>query len=528
MRVALVRPLSRCPTYDPEIQEPLGIELLAAVLRGAGHEVLLQDAMLFPRLEDDIARTIVAYRPQIVGLSLMSDADVESGRLLMMRVRELAGSHVTFVAGGGFISTEPQRAAWMLPENMLFVRYEGERPLLRLLEVLENNEPLECVPSLAWRQNERYVASSQFEWVENLDGLPWPARDMIQAVIARCGAANVQGSRGCTGKCTYCCTPNVLRPFGWSWRGRSPESIIQELVELNRNYGVVAFNFVDDDFLGPARHAEERALAFADTVARHGLRIGFGAQLRPHALSPKAIAALASAGLAWAFVGVESDDLGTLREWHRPPVAGDIWRTIAQLREHQIEVAVGAILFHPGATLSDVRRFASSLAEHKLLNYRTATSRLHLLPGSHLYEQYRHQDAIPSEVTGPFTPPIRQSVVESLFGHLLQSLASLRPCWAHAACQLPILVSHHKAGRPVAKQLEAIRGVLQDLDSWVCSILTSLIDQITREIVDNEWLTYAQATSRKLAISACGRLHKEGLVLDARQLREAIDLEGGT
>lgn len=527
MRVALIRPLSRFPTYDPEIQEPLGIELLAAVLRAGGHDVLLYDAMLFPQSEEGIARAIREFEPHVAGLSLMGEADIESAAVLMNHIQGSAVAHVRCVAGGSLVSTEPERVASYLPEGTLLIRFEGETPLLRLLETIENGEPLENVPSLFWRQGQRLNASSTYEWVENLDSIPWPARDLATVVAERCGALNVQGSRGCTGRCTYCCMPNIPRQFGTSWRGRSPQDIAQELDDLNRKYDVVAFNFVDDDFLGPTQHAENRASAFADAIAERSLRIGFGAQLRPHSLTLKTIEALVRAGLAWAFVGVESDDPKTLRAWRRTPAKNDVWKSIEQLRKHQVAAEAGIILFHPEARLDAVRRLVHTLIEQKLLNYRTATSRLHLLPGSLLYERYRSEGGIPSNVSGPFTPPIRDAKVEALFGHLARSLAPLRPCWVHAACQLPALVSKHRVGRPVTQRLGTIRGVLRDLDAWVCETLDPLITKVDRNALESGWAAHTLETSREVAFSACGRLEKGGLITDPQQLREAIAVEGG-
>lgn len=527
MRVALIRPLSRCPTYDPEIQEPLGIEVVAAVLRAAGNDVLLKDAMVLALLELDMAQTVVAFRPQVIGLSLMSDTDIESANVLIHHIRSLSVARPVFVVGGSFVSTEAERVAFLLPEGTLLIRNEGERSLLRLVEAIEKCEPIENVPSLVWRKGDRLNASSTCEWIENLDSLPWAARDSAEEVVGRGGVLNVQGSRGCTGCCTYCCMPRMPRPAGQSWRGRSPENIAQELAELNREYGVVAFNFVDDDFLGPAQHAEERALAFADAICQRNLRIGFGAQIRPNTLTAKAVDALTRAGLAWAFVGVENDDPVTLRAWRRPPVTDDNWRTINQLAEHHVDVTAGAILFHPGATLNAVQRFADKLAKNKMLNYRTATSRLHLLPGSHFHEQYRNDGQIPLNVAGPFTPPIQDTKVQVLFDHLNRSVAPLRPCWIHAACQLPGFVSQSKAGHAVIQKLGVVRGILEEMDEWVCEVLDTMIVGVARDAVESDWLTRAHSNSREISLRACERLRKAGLVSHPGQLRDAINLEGG-
>jgi hypothetical protein len=265
----------------------------------------------------------------------------------------------------------------------------------------------------------------------------------------------------------------------------------------------------------------------ADAVTERGLRIGFGAQFRPHALQPKVIDALTEAGLAWAFVGVESDDPDALRAWRRRPVKHDAWRSISHLRERQVEVEAGIILFHPEVRLRAVRRLVDVLVERGLLNYRTATSRLHLLPGSHLYDLYKSEGSTPTEQAGPFTPPIQDTKVEALWVRLVQLLAPLKPCWVHAACQLPALVSQNRAGRQVARELGNIRGVLGDLNAWVRETLDTLVTNVERGVEDVEWAARALEKSREISLLACDRLESGRLVSNPQQLRQAIALEGG-
>jgi hypothetical protein len=525
MRIQLIRPLSRCSSYDPEVQEPLGIETLAALLRKSGHDVRLYDCMLSARSEIDIACAVAESKPELVGLSLMSDADIRSAQDLIGKIRSQSTSQPVFVAGGSFVSTEPERAASLLPAGTLLIRYEGERPLLRLLGVIEKRVSLDHVPSQTWRSDTRLQASLNLECVSDLDMLPWPARDFADEVIARCGVLNVQGSRGCTGRCTYCCMPGIPQPSSSSWRGRSPESIVEELVYLNKAYGAVAFNFVDDDFLGPAKFAEKRALALAEAILQRNLQIGFGVQLRPNTLTPKTVDALARSGLAYAFIGIENDDPGTLRAWRRRPVNENDWDVIDRLVQQKVDVAAGAILFHPSATLDSVKRFAQTLASRGMLNYRTATSRLHLLPGSRLYMEYSQQRRIPVNAVGPFTPPVDDPRVERLFDYLVRSLAPLRPCWVHAACLLPGYLSQQKAGRRNTDKLRVTRNVLNDMDTWVSEVLSTLIARSYHSRMDSDWHIDATLKSQQIALAACEQLLTAGLLFDPCQLQEAIHSE---
>jgi len=320
--------------------------------------------------------------------------------------------------------------------------------------------------------------------------------------------------------------PDTPHPSTSSWRGRSPENIVEELAYLNKEYDAVAFNFVDDDFLGPAKYAENRALAFADAIQQRNLKIGFGVQLRPHTLTSKAVDALTHAGLAYAFIGIENDDAATLRAWQRPPVTDSNWNVIDFLVEQEVDVSAGVILFHPGATLDSVSIFSQALALREMLNYRTATSRLHLLPGSRLYMEYSKQSRIPANAVGPFTPPIEDRRTERLFDVLLRSLAPLRPCWVHAASLLPGHVSQQKAGYRNADELRVIRSVLKDMDAWVFEVLTTLITESYRSSIDPDWHIYAATRSRQISLVAFEKLLIAGLLFNPCQLQEAIYSEG--
>jgi hypothetical protein len=518
--------MARCSSYDPEIQEALGIEMLTSVLLQSGHEVQLSDAMLFSKPEIEIVKEILDFKPRMVGVSLMSDADMESAKAIISQIKKYSMQDMEFVAGGSFVSTEPARVASILPEGTLLIPYEGEKSLLRLVEAIIKSDSLDKVPSLIWKKGEQFHVASTFEFEENLNNLPWPSRIFAREVLARSGVLNVQGSRGCIGGCAYCCMPGLPRPSNHTWRGRSPENIVQELAELNYQYGVAAFNFIDDDFLGPEKYAEDRALALAEAIRLKNLRIGFGVQLRPGSLTLNAIDALVQAGLAYAFVGIENDDPVTMGTWRRSVVGENGWNLIRKLIDRHIEVAAGTILFHPQATLAAVQRFANRLLSEQMLNYRTAVSRLHLLPGSRLYTEYSQAGQIPADVAGPFTPRIADELVQNLFGFLVRILAPLRPVWVQAASLLPGYASRQKAGEGNLNKLSIIRSVLKEMNTWVAEVLITLITDIERHPINLGWMRSAHSKSQRIAFAACEQMQKAELVLDPHQLHEAIHFEG--
>ena len=78
----LIRPLHVSTFYDPEVQEPLGLEYLAATLRAGGHAVLILDRALHGLDIVTLARRTAAFEPDVVGFSLMvADAAREACRV---------------------------------------------------------------------------------------------------------------------------------------------------------------------------------------------------------------------------------------------------------------------------------------------------------------------------------------------------------------------------------------------------------------------------------------------------------------
>lgn len=108
----------------------------------------------------------------------------------------------------------------------------------------------------------------------DIDGLPFVDRrflidDPYRAVDGRI-EANMVGARGCPYDCSFCGAAVSANPEV-TIRTRTPENIIAEMEELYARYGVTAFRFVDDLFLGYERFIGRCMTAFgnADVGGRY-------------------------------------------------------------------------------------------------------------------------------------------------------------------------------------------------------------------------------------------------------------------
>ncbi|MET7888719.1 radical SAM protein [Streptomyces avermitilis] len=181
------------------------------------------------------------------------------------------------------------------------------------------------------------------------------ARRPWLAAAARSGhmEANIVGSRGCPYNCTFCGAAVSANP-DVTIRVRSPQNIIGELDQLHDEYGVTAFRFVDDLFLGVGRVIDEQMAAF--TQHRIGDRYVWDATGRINVLSrllDADLGRLVANGLREVALGIESGSDRILAAMDKRIDAAMTERVARRLVAHGIGVKG---LLHPRIPRRDPRR----------------------------------------------------------------------------------------------------------------------------------------------------------------------------
>ena len=170
---------------------PLGLALIDAALRQAGHESLLLDLNSSPV---SITQAITSFRPNIVGISLRNIDDVMIGKRevffsplagLCREVRETCDAAI--VLGGSGFSIFPERLLALSGADY-GIQGEGEASFLRLLDALENRANPLNIPGLIFRRNRKSYPIRKFVGRWTAIRMP-PARPNSRATIwtvARC------------------------------------------------------------------------------------------------------------------------------------------------------------------------------------------------------------------------------------------------------------------------------------------------------------------------------------------------------
>lgn len=279
-------------------------------------------------------------------------------------------------------------AAEILRKNPIIdyvITNDGEIPFERLLRsVGARSEGTErMVPGLAWRDESGVVHHNENPEPVELDALPHPARDYVFAPDFRIREAKgrlepgeaimINSSRGCPKRCSFCSIA-VMNP---RWAGRSVDSVIRELIELEHDFDIDHVTFVDANFFARASRAAAiaealkawkssatwSATATADQIVRHKAEL------------PKV-----AGNCAFLEIGIESGSDSVLRRFGKRTTVSDNLRAIALLREHRISLDLDFIMYDPWTSLAELEENWAFLVKAELIGY---------YPHHHLYNAMR-------------------------------------------------------------------------------------------------------------------------------------------
>ncbi len=197
--------------------EPLGLELVAASARAAGHEARLIDL----QVEDHAAyhRLVAQYRPDVIAFSCNYLANVPE--IVDLAKATKAALPQCFILVGGHSASFTAAAILEHGAGAIdcVLTGEGEAGVPLLLAALERGGDVAAVPGAVTAAG----AGPPPGFVQDLDALR-PARDLLRhrrkyfiGVLDPC--ASIEFSRGCPWDCAFC---SAWTFYGRSYRLRKP------------------------------------------------------------------------------------------------------------------------------------------------------------------------------------------------------------------------------------------------------------------------------------------------------------------
>ena len=360
---------------------PLSLSYLAAVLIQDGIEVRILDFLVTQYNPRKLRRELEEYRPQLVGATCVTLNYPIARR--MLKVCKAFDPHIFTVIGGPHVTFALEETLLRSPWIDAIVIGEGERTLVKLARAVEEGKDIRHVTGIAFADGGTVVKTTPKARVEDLDQLPLPARGLLPMARYRAlgTPCTVITSRGCPYNCIFC---SGRRMFGPKVRFRSPGLVVDEIEQLQRDFGLEKINIVDDTFTLNHHHTQ----AVCEEMLRRNLKIKWSVFARVDRISEELAQLMNRAGCEWMLFGVESADEGILQTIKKGITADDVRRGVKIASEAGINVFNSFILGLPGESWDTALK---SLAfGDELYHKYGAKYGFHMLsplPGTEIYER---------------------------------------------------------------------------------------------------------------------------------------------
>ena len=299
--------------------QPLGTLYVAACLIDAGHEVIFLNGAFITH--KNIIERLKEFSPDVAGI--YSTAFGWPKAINTAQDIKRLDKTIFVCAGGPYTIAVQERCLSDKDCDIdAIVTGEAEVTMPQMLDRLERGKSLQGVQGVIYRDNNSIIRNPLRPLVEDLDSLPFPARELLgdidqyippPATYKRKPVAVIITARGCNRKCIYCFQIDKQRKSGIRGvRFRSVENVLQEIVFcLNQGYREI--KFIDDTFAADYH----RAMQIVTEIKERRLNFTWFASACVNQVDRPLLRAMKDAGCWAILLGAESGvqkNLNTIRK----------------------------------------------------------------------------------------------------------------------------------------------------------------------------------------------------------------------
>ena len=366
---------------------PLNLAYLAGYLRKHKPYLKLEtldcEGLSLPY--EKIEKKIGEISPNIIAITVPTPAYIQVQKVCEI-IKKISPNIYTIV-GGPHPTAFPIKTT--ADQNIDFsIIGEGEETFNDLVDALEKKRPLSDVNGIVYKdENNKVVRTEPRPLIQNLDSIPFPARDLFPTEIyflpptkktSNKKAGNIITSRGCCYRCTYCIA-SVM--WGHKVRFRSVENVVDELEECINKYGIGEFNFHDELFTVNRKHT----IAICKEIKKRNLNIAWVCMCRVDFVDEETLREMKSAGCRKIFFGLESGDQNILDHMKKMVKVEKAYDAVKLVKKVGIKAGASFMLGYLGETEKTIRK-TINLAK-KLNLDTTAFFIASPYPGTEFYKQ---------------------------------------------------------------------------------------------------------------------------------------------
>lgn len=380
MKILLIAP----PQTTRHPQPPLGLAMIAAVLKASSYDVEIIDLTLTKQVENMLSIAIRQNRPDIVGITAVTP--LISSVANLARITKEVDASITVILGGPHASILPEATLRSIPHIDVIVRGEGEQTIIELVRTIEKNDSKNKILGITYREGSDIRSTPSRPPIQNLDQLPFPAFDLLPMDKYQLHppfgrsfpCIPILTSRGCPYRCIFC-SKSV---FGRKFRANSPKYVADEIEYLIERFGVKEIKFYDDSFTLD----RNRVINFCTELKHRGINILWTCETRVNLVDVELLKSMSDSGCYMIAYGVESGSQRILNNLKKDITLEQVTRAIRLTHQVGIQTVVYFMIGSPGETRKTMNRtieFAKKL-DPDFVTFSTATP----YPGTELYDSF--------------------------------------------------------------------------------------------------------------------------------------------
>ncbi len=428
MKILLVQPPIQ-DFYRTSIRtQPIGLAYLATSLRNHGHEVEILDCQTEKKksipipaelsyLKDfypfndqspfklysgyyhfgmdwtEIRERVEDSKADVFGIS-SSFTPYHGEAMEIARIIKQRDRNKIVVMGGAHVSCDPKEIL-----RSPFIDYvilgEGEVRLPLLLEEIAKGKvkSFEKIDGIGYRKNGEIEINPPQTFIKDLDSLPHPARDLLDLdryQMRKKRSTMIITSRGCPHGCAYCSAHLVM---GTSFRARTPEAILREMMKCKKEYGIEIFDIEDDNFTFDQERAKQLMNLIIESFGEEKIELSAMNGVSFASLDKELLQLMRRAGFKTINLSYVSTDPATKERMKRPKPTTEFDTILKEAEQFGLSVIAYAVLGMPGQTIEEMVDTLIYLMGNRVL---IGPSIYYPTPGTPLFERCCKEGVLPS------------------------------------------------------------------------------------------------------------------------------------
>lgn len=332
------------------LRPPNNLGYIASILRNIGKDVIIRD---YPVEKDkNFLSDLKNFDFDLIIMSITTGT-IENDLLYFKIAKEIKKDILTIAEGAHFITAPLHSLNKKIYDYMDFAIYgESEVVIDSLIKAIEDKKDFENVKGIIFKKNGEWIKTEKAPFIENLDLIPFPARDLMRNELyinpdTNKPIATIQASRGCPSSCIFCLAPIVS---GKVVRKRSPKNIVDEIEECLEKYNIDNFFLRADTFTID----RDWVIEISKEIIKRDLKILWVANSRVKPIDKEMLIWMKKSGCYLIAFGLESGSENSLKLMKKGATLEDNLNAVKLAKEVGLKVYSFFIIGFPWEGKKDI------------------------------------------------------------------------------------------------------------------------------------------------------------------------------